>query len=217
MRRAELWCLSTETPSRAHDPACQRLHGNSFSENWEHGMIKGVWQELFAPFLTLPASFKSSVVGVWILSKPSLTESLCQFFLAPSSYCGLGTSTRKINTLISSTAAALRRFLCLLWSCSNPPEATRVPRRGLECRQSGGTSPLLSYTWWGIWKIRSCPLNLLQESRVFQSHTQQHSDQHTPGFIARKAKHKFNSLTLSMGWTMDLDLHCCLSSIPQTH
>lgn len=107
-------------------------------------MIKGVWQELFAPFLTLPASFKSSVVGVWILSKPSLTESLCQFFLAPSSYCGLGTSTRKINTLISSTAAALRRFLCLLWSCSNPPEATRVPRRGLECRQGGGSSATLT-------------------------------------------------------------------------
>lgn len=136
MRHAELWCLSTETPSRAHDPACQRLHGNSFSENWEHGMIKGVWQELFAPFLTLPASFKSSVVGVWILSKPSLTESLCQFFLAPSSYCGLGTSTRKINTLISSTAAALRHFLCLLWSCSNPPEATRVPpqRPGVQAK-----------------------------------------------------------------------------------
>lgn len=182
-------------------------------------MIKGVWQELFAPFLTLPASFKSSVVGVWILSKPSLTESLCQFFLAPSSYCGLGTSTRKINTLISSTAAALRRFLCLLWSCSNPPEATRVPPQGpgvqAEWRQLCHPHP--SCPTHGGASEKSDPARCTFFRRVFQSHIQQHSDQHTPGFIARKAKHNFNSLILSMGWTMDLELHCCLSSIPQTH
>lgn len=104
--------------------------GNSLSENREHGMIKGVWQELFAPFLTLPASSSSSVVWAWILSKPSATESLCQFLLAPSSSCGLGSSTRKINTLISCSAAALRSLPCLLWDMKLL-QATQRPQGSL--------------------------------------------------------------------------------------
>lgn len=99
-------------------------------------MIKGVWQE------TLCTLFNASCIirffcssPVWILSKPSVTESCCLFLLAPSSYCGLGTSTRKITTLISSAAAAPWCFLCLL----SHPEATEVPPAQIEvqteCRQ----------------------------------------------------------------------------------
>lgn len=79
---------------------------------------------------------------VWILPKPSVTESCCQFLLAPSSYCGLGTSTRKITTLTSSTAAALWCFLCLLWPVRLLWVTQRLhmsPCTGLKCRQSEGS------------------------------------------------------------------------------
>lgn len=206
-----LRCLSTGTPSQAPDPATQGRHGNSLSENREHRMIKGACQELFAPFLTLPASFSSSVVWVRILSKPALAESLCQFLPAPSSYCGLGASTRKINTFINSAAAALRRCLCLLWALKFP-QATWRPEVLAEWRQlchphpscpaQAGASQKSDFT-------RCTSFRKQEYSRVTFSRTVTNTPQ---GFIARKAKANFNSLLPSMGWTMDLELHWCLSS-----
>lgn len=102
--------------------------GNSLSENREHGMIKGVWQELFAPFFTLPASSSSSVVWAWILSKPSVAESLCQFLLAPSSSCGLGSSTRKLTPYLAVLLLWVASFVSRgMWSCSKPPRGHRGP------------------------------------------------------------------------------------------
>lgn len=79
-------------------------------------MIKGAWQETLCTFFNTSCIIQFFCSSrVWILLKPSVTESCCQFLLAPSSYCGLERSTRKITTLISSTAAALWCFLCFLW------------------------------------------------------------------------------------------------------
>lgn len=115
-------------------------------------MIKGVWQETLCTFFNTSCIiqfFYSS--RVWILSKPSETESCCLFMLAPSSYCGLGTSARIIITLISSTAAAPWCFLCLLWPevALSRPEAAQVPlpvpETRAEGRQLSHPHPLLPY------------------------------------------------------------------------
>lgn len=161
--------------------------------------LKVLGRKLFAPFLTLPASFSSSVGSwVWIFSKPSVTENCCQFFLAPNSYCGLGTSTRKITTLISSTAAAPWCSLCLLWpgrllrviqrQHRSPARAWNTGRVKAACRQLSHPHPLPSYTWEGILEITPYMLYLLQERRVFQSHVCEYADQHSPRFYNVKGK-----------------------------
>lgn len=138
-------------------------------------MIKGVWQETLCTFFNTSCIihfFYSS--RVWILSKPSATESCCLFVLAPSSYCGLGTSARIIITLISSTAAAPWCFLCLLWPevALSRPEAAQVPLPRSPCPgpkrgQRAGSPPTLTPSCpthrEGILEIRSYMLDLLKE------------------------------------------------------
>lgn len=191
--------------------------------------LKVLGRKLFAPFLTLPASFSSSVGSrIWILSKPSVTENCCQFFLAPNSYCGLGASTRKITTLISSTAAAPWRSLCLLW----PGRLLRVIQRqhrspctGLKHRQSEGSlqaalppspPPVLHVGG----NLRNHTLHVVPSSgnkSISEPNLWIRWPTQPQGFIMQKANYNFNSVILAMGWIIDFELHCCLSSVSQKY
>lgn len=126
--------------------------------------LKVFGRKLSAPFFNISCIIQFFCsLWVWILSKPLVTESCCLSLLAPTSYCSLGTSTRKMTLLAPLLLLGSVSFAsCGLWGCSESPRGYKGPpahdwnagREQSACRQVSYPHPILSYLWEIILEIR---------------------------------------------------------------